>query len=150
MTVPNPQGAGTFKAGEFNDTLIRKISAQWNGAGSAVATSSYVLGSSEVAGTILGWTLYADTASTTTIDIWKVAAGSWPPTVTNTIVGTAYPTLTAATYAEAGLIFSGTATYKSLGWTNTTIAVGDGLIFNVKTNNDATILMCNLIIQTGS
>ena len=42
-------------------------------------------------GTITGWTILTDVAGTITFDLWGLAYASFPPTVTNTITGSAKP-----------------------------------------------------------
>ena len=86
------------------------------------------------AGTIVGWRLVSDQNTTTTIDIWKTNAAI--PTVTNTITGTAKPSL-----SSAQLNSSTTLT----GWT-TAVTDGDVFILNVDSNSSATYLALELEI----
>ncbi len=80
------------------------------------------------AGTITSWTvLSCDAASPTsgsiTFDIWKVAYGSYPPSVTNTII----PSGTKPNIAASGTKNTGS---NLTGWT-TTFAAGDTIFVHV-------------------
>jgi hypothetical protein len=108
---------------------------------------------------IVGWMLASDTNSTTTIDIWALpaAAATCPPTVTNTICGGIYPALAANTYAYGNTLTAWNTQFESAALTtkyNADTIVNDQnpimLVFAPKTNNDATILRCSLIVKTGS
>lgn len=66
-------------------------------------------------GVIVGVYLMADTAGDLVLDIWKLAAGSYPPTVADTITASAKPTLSGADF-----YFDSTLT----GWT-TAVSIGD-------------------------
>lgn len=72
--------------------------------------------------TILDWTIQADQAGSLSLDVWKkaFAIGS-PPTVANTIVAAAPPTLTAAQSNQNATL---------AGWT-VAIAAGDHLRLNL-------------------
>jgi hypothetical protein len=72
--------------------------------------------------TITGVTVLGDVAGSAVIDIWKDAYAAYPPTVADTIVAAAKPTLSSATkYNDTTLT----------GWT-TAIAAGDTLRFNLE------------------
>jgi hypothetical protein len=72
-------------------------------------------------------TMLADVAGSAVVDIWKTTYALAPPTVANTIVAAAPPTLTAAIKGQDATL---------TGWT-TAVAAGDILGFNV--NSAATI-----------
>jgi hypothetical protein len=78
--------------------------------------------------TITGWIMLADTTTSTVIDIWKDTYANFPPTVADTITGSAKPAITASN--------KNTSTTLT-GWT-TSINAGDILAFNVDSNNSAT------------
>jgi hypothetical protein len=80
--------------------------------------------------TITGWTMLANTSTTTVIDIWKDTYANFPPTVADTITGSAKPAITASN--------KNTSTTLT-GWT-TSITAGDILAFNVDSNNSATLI----------
>ncbi|HXF55624.1 MAG TPA: hypothetical protein VNK52_16040 [Hyphomicrobiaceae bacterium] len=103
------------------DTLQTAIVHTVDRAGNVLTTG--VIGDVQVpfACTILGWTLLADQAGSIVIDIWKDTFANAPPTVADTITGSAKPTLTAAVKATSTTL---------TGWT-TTIAANDVLRFNV-------------------
>ena len=76
--------------------------------------------------TITGWTILScDAASPTsgsiTLDVWKVAYASYPPTVSNTITASAKPSVTTATKNTSSTL---------TGWT-TSISAGDTIFVNV-------------------
>lgn len=71
--------------------------------------------------TITEWTLLADVSGSAVVDIWKDTYANYPPTVADTITGSAKPTITAATKGQSSTL---------TGWT-TTISAGDTLRFNV-------------------
>lgn len=71
--------------------------------------------------TITKWTLMADVSGSIVVDIWKDTFANFPPTVADTITGSAKPTLSAAQSGDSTTL---------TGWT-TSIAAGDVLAFNV-------------------
>ena len=86
------------------------------------------------AGTIVGWRLVADQSTTTTIDIWK--SNGAIPTNTNSITGTAKPSLTAAQLNSSTTL---------TGWT-TSVVDGDIFILEVESNNNANYFSLELEI----
>lgn len=74
------------------------------------------------------------------IDIWKKAIGSFPPTVADTIVASAFPQIVVGkTYSDTVLT----------GWT-TALAAGDTLIFNLVSNSLFTEVACFLWVEETS
>ena len=71
--------------------------------------------------TITEWTLLADVSGSAVIDIWGDTYANYPPTVADTITGSAKPTISASTKGRSSTL---------TGWT-TTIAAGSTLRFNV-------------------
>lgn len=71
--------------------------------------------------TITGWTIVADVACSIVVDIWSDTYGNFPPTVADTITGSAKPTLSSAV--------KNTSTTLT-GW-NTSLLAGNVLLFNV-------------------
>lgn len=71
--------------------------------------------------TITGWVMLADQSGSTVIDVWKDTYANYPPTVADTITGSAKPTISASTKGSSTTL---------TGWT-TSIAAGDTLRFNV-------------------
>ena len=93
-----------------------------DGGGGVIATG--IAGSGIVipfACTITEWTLIADASGSIVIDIWKDSYANYPPTVADTITGSAKPTISSATKNQSSTL---------TGWT-TSIAAGDILHFNV-------------------
>lgn len=80
------------------------------------------------------------TAGSCKIDIWKAAIGSFPPTVANSIVASAFPQIIIGkTYSDTVLT----------GWT-TALAAGDCLIFNLVSNSLFTEVACFLWLEESS
>lgn len=71
--------------------------------------------------TITEWTLLADQTGSVVVDIWKDTYANYPPTVADTITGSAKPTISAGVKGQSSTL---------TGWT-TTITAGDTLRFNV-------------------
>lgn len=71
--------------------------------------------------TINEWTLLADVSGSMVLDIWKDTYANYPPTVADTITGSAKPTITTSTKGQSSTL---------TGWT-TSIAAGDILRFNI-------------------
>jgi hypothetical protein len=85
-------------------------------------------------GTIVGWKLVADTATSTVVDLWK-SNGSIP-TISDTITGTAKPTLSAAQLATSTTL---------TGWT-TSVSPDDVFLLYVDSNDAATYISLELDI----
>jgi hypothetical protein len=158
MTAPSSTLSGTnvFKAGGFKSSTVRSIGTFANGAGSAISTGIMGYVYVPVAMKILGWAAFCDVSATLTVDVWSVLLANAPPTVTNTMCNGNYITITAATQAslivETGGVLGFTAGSSSLTLVNGTpiIPAGSALIFNLKTNNNATFLRAELLCDTGS
>jgi hypothetical protein len=85
--------------------------------------------------TITSWALMADQSGSVVVDIWKTAFAGFPPTVSNTITGSATPTLSSAQSATSSTL---------TGWT-TSITANDVLRFNV--NSVSTITRVTLSLS---
>jgi hypothetical protein len=85
--------------------------------------------------TITKVTLLADAAGSVVIDVWKDTYGNYPPTVADTIVAAAKPTISAASKAQDSTL---------TGW-NTSILAGDTLRFNV--DSFTTIARLTVILE---
>ena len=106
-----------------------------DGGGSVISTG--LKGYTEVpySGTITGWTMLPDQSGSCVVDIWKTDYTGAPPTVANTITGSAKPTLTSANKAQSSTL---------TGWT-TTVNAGDIIAFNV--DSATTITKMNFILK---
>ena len=82
--------------------------------------------------TITSWTLLADVSTTSVVDIWKAGYASYPPLVSNSIIGATgtKPTITSAIKGQSSTLTA---------WT-TSISSGDIVRFYVNTNTSATKL----------
>jgi hypothetical protein len=87
---------------------------------------------------ITGWRLLADQAGSIQIDIWKTDYAGFPPTVTNTIVASDPPKLTAAAKADDTTL---------TGWT-TALAFGDTLRFHIDSVTSITRATLTLALIT--
>ena len=126
-------GAATYSANVLNiptptaTTVVHSIGATFDGAGSALTTSTTTYVTVPYACTIQAWNATVDTG-TITFDVWKIATGTAIPTVSNTITASALPALA-----------SGTALHSTTltGWT-TSVAANDIFAFTVNTVASAT------------
>lgn len=67
------------------------------------------------------WILGSDVACSATVDFWKCTQAQYPPTIANSITGTAIPTLTNSAFTKSSTL---------TGW-NTEINQGDIIGFNI-------------------
>jgi len=86
--------------------------------------------------TITGYTMLADQSGSIVIDIWADAYANYPPTVADTIVAAAKPTITTALKAQ---------TSSLTGWT-VAVPAGSTLRFNVDSVTSITRLTLALTI----
>ena len=73
-------------------------------------------------GRISGWDMTGYVSGNCQFDVWKISSGTTFPTVTNTIVGSAYPQITAGSYSGSTNL---------TGWTSTSFSTGDIFGFNI-------------------
>lgn len=104
-------------------TATTALSASLDGGGVVIPTGVVQDLFVPFACTIVANTMLADQTGTIAIDIWKAPYGSFPPTVANTIVASATPTITNAVSSQDNILS---------GWT-TGVAAGDTLRFSVST-----------------
>lgn len=90
-------------------------------AGNAQGTTAYLTVPYNC--TITGWYMTVSTG-TATVDVWKVAAGSGLPTISNTITASATPAVSSGTTNSTVSPGTGTLT----GWT-TSVHAGDTMAF---------------------
>lgn len=116
--------------------LIRPITFVINGGGAAITTG--VKGDLYIpfACTITSATMLADQSGSIVVDIWKDVYGSYPPTVADSICGSAKPTISASNKSQNTTL---------TGWT-TSIAAGSTLRFNV--DSVSTIQALTLTLNT--
>lgn len=88
--------------------------------------------------TISQWTLLADQSGSIVVDVWKDTYANYPPTVADTITGSALPTISTSTKGQSSTL---------TGWT-TAITAGDTLRFNV--NSASTITRVTLTLTTSA
>lgn len=128
-----PSGAGAIPIANLS-AVLNTITA-WlliDGSGSPI-TAGVATGCIPVpfTGTITNIKVFADVATTTTLDLWMDDFASYPPTVADTITASAKPALTAdLTYTDSTLT----------GWT-TAVTAGDVIKINVDSNDLATWLV---------
>ena len=85
-------------------------------------------------GTIIGWKLVSDTATSTVVDLWK--SNGTIPTISDTITGTAKPTLSTTQLATSTTL---------TGWT-TSVSPDDVFLLYVDSNTVATYISLELDI----
>jgi len=120
-------GTSQTAAGSFGITV--------DGGGSVIPTGLRGFVVIPYSGTITEWTIIADQSGSSVVDIWKSTYAGAPPTIANTITGSALPTLTASQKAQSSTL---------TGWT-TSVTTGDVIGFNV--NSASTITRLNLSIK---
>jgi hypothetical protein len=87
--------------------------------------------------TITEWSLLADQTGSAVVDIWKDTYGNYPPTVGDSITGSAKPTITSSDKGQSSTL---------TGWT-TTVNAGDILRFNIDSVSTIQRLSINLKIS---
>jgi len=120
-------GTSQTAAGSFGITV--------DGGGSVIPTGLRGFVVIPYSGTITEWTIIADQSGSSVVDIWKSTYAGAPPTIANTITGSALPTLTTSQKAQSSTL---------TGWT-TSVTTGDVIGFNV--NSASTITRLNLSIK---
>ncbi len=70
---------------------------------------------------ITGWTLLADLSGSIVVDLWSDTYGNYPPTVADSVTGSAKPTLSSAVKAQSSTL---------TGW-DTTWTAGDAVRVNI-------------------
>lgn len=100
----------------------------YDGAGTALNASGNTIVFITVPynGNITEWDIFADTAGSIVIDVWKAPYASFPPTIANTITGTDLPTLSSAQKNQNTNITA---------WTTTTITTGDVIAFHINSTS---------------
>ncbi len=86
---------------------------------------------------ITEWTLLADQTGSIVVDIWKDTYANYPPTVADTITGSAKPTISTSNKAQSSTL---------TGWT-TTINSGDILRFNIDSVSALTFVTLSLKVR---
>lgn len=116
--------------------LIRPITFVINGGGAAITTG--VKGDLYIpfACTITSATMLADQSGSIVVDVWRDSYGSYPPTVADSICGSAKPTISASNKSQNTTL---------TGWT-TSIAAGSTLRFSV--DSASTIQALTLTLNT--
>ena len=131
-------GAGlSFAGGSLaNSATGAAIGYAIDGGGAAITTGTLTPGLSiPFACIINSVTLLANATGSIVVDIWKDSYANYPPTVADSICGSAKPTLSSAIKSEDTTL---------TGWT-TAIAAGDILMFNV--DSASTVQSVNLILK---
>jgi hypothetical protein len=120
----------------FDNTQTTAIGYAIDGGGAVITTGTlYPALSIPFACTINSVTVLADQVGDIVVDIWKDTFANYPPTVADSICGSAKPTLSSAATSEDTTL---------TGWT-TSIAAGDVLLFNV--DSAATVESVSVILK---
>lgn len=124
----------------FSEHIDASIVFVIDGGGSAIATGQK--GHLEVPFncTITAWTIMADQSGSVVIDVWKNTYANFPPTVADTIAGTAKPTLSSVQKNQ---------NISLSGWGSTSLTKGDILAFNVDSASTVTrVVICFRVSKT--
>lgn len=138
LAATNVQEAIDELAVDLTGTSVKtsEIVFTFDGGGAAIPGGTQRELSVPFACSITSWVLLSDQAATAVLDVWMDTYSNYPPTIADTIVGGAYPALSAASKNE---------TFTLTGWT-TAIAAGDTLKVNVNSNDLAQRLTLGLTI----
>ncbi len=132
---------GADKAPHFADAAgvaaLRNMGIVVDGGVNAITTGEKGTVEMSFSGTIVSWTLLSDQVGDVVFDVWKDTFANAPPTVADTITGSAKPTLSGA--------LSGRSTALT-GWT-TTVTQGDVVSFKVDSAATMTRVTLTLAIQ---
>jgi hypothetical protein len=115
---------GTSGAGQASN-----VGAIFDGGGAAISGTPEVDIQVPAAGTITGWTILADVTGSATIDVRRTTYAGYPPTPSDSIVGSSPPTLASGVKAQG----------SPTGW-STSLAAGDILRFRVTSVSTVTRL----------
>jgi len=136
----NSFGSGlTVGASSVDVTTAIKTTAlgiSLDGGGSALSTGIVADLYVPFACTITAVTMLADQTGSIVVDIWKVAYGSYPATISNTITASDLPTISSAVKSQDTTL---------TGWT-TSISAGDTLRFNINSVSSITRLVLELTV----
>lgn len=118
------------------NALKHAINVTFDGQGSAITAGSKVYFSLPYACTITAATMVADVSGSAVLDIWKDTYANYPPTITDSIVASAPPTISAATKSSDTSLS---------GWTGKSVSAGDTFVVNV--TSASTITKLNLVLS---
>ena len=120
--------------GITNNPNVLSITFIIDGGGSTITTGIKGDLTIPFACTISEWTLLANQSGSIVVDIWKDTYSNYPPTVGDTITGSAKPTISTATKGQSSTL---------TGWT-TSITAGNILRFNVDSVSSITRVTLSL------
>lgn len=128
---------GTWAASVSNNIRDVPVTAILNGGGSVLTTG--IAGDLEIpfAGVITAVRLFADQSGSIVVDIWKDTYANYPPTIADTIVASAPPTISTALKSQDTTL---------TGWT-TSVSAGDILRFNINSVSSITRCTVSLTIR---
>lgn len=129
-------GGGAF--GGTSNPLFRTIGVTVDGGGSVPATGAVArFITIPYSGTITGWTLESNAPGSVVVDVWKRNAAI--PTIANTIVASAPPTLASQQYVNSTTL---------TGWT-TAVTAGDVFGFSINSATTITAFTLQINITTN-
>jgi len=120
--------------GITNNPNVLSITFIIDGGGSTITTGIKGDLTIPFACTISEWTLLANQSGSIVVDIWKDTYSNYPPTVADTITGSAKPTISSATKGQSSTL---------TGWT-ASITAGNILRFNVDSVSSITRVTLSL------
>ena len=130
-----PQGfmGGTWASPTAQSQIIFTI----DGGGSAITTGEKTSVRIPYAGTLTGWDIVADQASTSTIDVWVDSYANYPPTNADSITNAHEPTISASIKGQDTDISD---------WSDVENHEGDYMTFNIDANDVAEKLVLTIYL----
>jgi hypothetical protein len=127
-----------------DDLLTSELVVSIDGGGSVITTGIKAAADfhAEFPFTIMGWTLFGDTAGAIVIDIWKDTYANYPPTNADSITNGSEPEITATGVKAQDTDLSD--------WTTVDVAAGDVLRFNVDSCSSITAASLTLKVKKTS
>ncbi|MFZ5985499.1 MAG: hypothetical protein ACOYWZ_00010 [Bacillota bacterium] len=121
-------GTGDVTVNVNNSAIFKQTTLVIDGGGSAITAGAKIWVLIPFSCTITSWELTADVSGSIVLDIWKDTYANFPPTVADTITGTAKPSLSSQIKNQSSVL---------TGWT-VGINAGDYLKFNVDSASTVT------------
>jgi hypothetical protein len=136
LNVPTASATnrGALSSADWTSFATRTFGAVFDGGGSVLTVGTTVDVIFPVALTITSWTMLADVSGSAVIDLWKDTYANYPPTIADTITGSAIPTITTAIKNTSSTL---------TGWT-ITVNANDIIRFNVTSATTITRLTISI------
>ena len=135
LPVSTSGTSGVLSSTNWTSFATKTFGAVFDGGGSVLTVGTTVDVMIPVAMTITSWTMLADVSGSAVVDLWKDTYANYPPTVADTITGSALPTITTAIKNTSSTL---------TGWT-ITVNANDIIRFNI--NSATTMTRLTISIQ---